>query len=183
MTHTPPKTNIRICEGVDIDMPEVSIKEDDHDPHSRRLLMVCELEGHNFSDEQIKRARRAYYGAVTYVDDCVGQLLDVIKKCGLDDNTIVVFSGDHGDMLGERGLWYKMSYFEPSVRVLLLVRHTKQFMPHHVPQNVSTLDILPTLVDLVGTSLIPSLPMDGKSLLPHLYGGTNGHDRFCRVYG
>jgi len=169
-------------EGVDIDMPEVSIKEEDQDPHSRRLLMVCELEGHNFSDEQIKRARRAYYGAVTYVDDCVGQLLDVIKKCGLDDNTIVVFSGDHGDMLGERGLWYKMSYFEPSVRVPLLVRHTKQFMPRHVPQNVSTLDILPTLVDLVGTSLIPSLPMDGKSLLPHLFGGTNGHDTVFAEY-
>ena len=169
-------------EGVDIDMPTVPrMKEEDQDPHSRRLLHVCELQGHNFSDEQVKRARRAYYGAVSYVDDCIGQLLDVLKKCGLEENTIVIFSGDHGDMLGERGLWYKMSYFESSVRVPLLVSHPKQFKPHRVSQSVSTLDILPTLVDLVGTKLIPGLPMDGVSVLPHLYGGT-GHDNVFAEY-
>jgi len=168
-------------EGVDIDLPEVNIKEQDQDPHSRRLLHVCELEDHTFSPEQIKRARRAYYGAVSYVDDCIGQLLTILKKCGLDQNTVVIFSGDHGDMLGERGLWYKMSYFESSVRVPLLVSHPKQFHPHRVSQNVSTLDILPTLADLVGSRLVPGLPMDGISLLPHLYGGT-GHDTVFAEY-
>ena len=170
-------------EDVEIDLPNVpSLPKDKQDPHSRRLLQICELEGHNFSDEQIKRARRAYYGAVSYVDDCVGQLLAVLDKCGLNDNTVVVFSGDHGDMLGERGLWYKMSYFENSVRVPLLVRHAKQFSPHRVSQSVSTLDILPTLVDLVGTKLIPTLPMDGLSLLTHLYGGSGGHDNVFAEY-
>lgn len=169
-------------EGVEIDMPQVPrLNEDDQDPHSRRLLYVCELEGHDFTDQQIQRARRAYYGAVSYVDDCIGQLLDVLRKCGLDDNTVVIFSGDHGDMLGERGLWYKMSYFEPSVRVPLLVSHPKQFKPHRVPQSVSTLDILPTLVDLVGAKLIPGLPLDGVSMMPHLYGGS-GHDNVFAEY-
>jgi len=168
-------------EGVDIDLPQVKIKEEDQDPHSRRLLHVCELEGHDFSDEQIKRARRAYYGAVSYVDDCVGQLLTVLKRCGLEDDTVVLFSGDHGDMLGERGLWYKMSYFENSVRVPLLISYPRMFKPHHVSQSVSTLDILPTLTDLAGTKLIPGLPMDGVSLLPHLYGGT-GHDTVFAEY-
>ena len=163
-------------EGLDIDLPQLSIKAEDQDPHSRRLLKVCELEGHHFTDEQIKRARRAYYGAVSYVDDCIGQLLTILKKCKLDENTIVIFSGDHGDMLGERNLWYKMSYFEASDRVPLLVSHPTQFPPHYVSENVSTLDILPTLVDLVGTSLLPGLPMDGLSLMPHLYGNAGGHD-------
>ncbi len=168
-------------EGLDIDLPQVNINPEDQDPHSKRLLRVCELEGHTFSPEQIKRARRAYYGAVSYVDDCIGQLLEVLKKCGLEDNTVVIFSGDHGDMLGERGLWYKMSYFEASVRVPLLISHPKQFRPHRVSQNVSTLDILPTLADLVGANLIPGLPMDGLSMMNHLYGGV-GHDTVFAEY-
>lgn len=170
-------------EGVDIDLPVVNIKPEDQDPHSKRLLRVCELEGHQFSDEQIKRARRAYYGAVSYVDDCIGQLLEVLKKCGLEENTIVVFSGDHGDMLGERGLWYKMSYFEASVRVPLFVSYPRQFRARRVSQNVSTLDILPTLVDLVGANLITDLPMNGKSLMNHLYGGSSHDTVFAEYMG
>ncbi|EXJ88524.1 choline-sulfatase [Capronia coronata CBS 617.96] len=171
-----------LYEGVDIELPDVKINPADQDPHSRRLMHVCELEGHDFTDEQIKRARRAYYGAVSYVDDCIGQLLDVIKKCGLDNDTIVMFSGDHGDMLGERGLWYKMSYFENSVRVPMLISHPTQFTPHRVSQNVSTLDLMPTLVDLIGSKLVPGLPMDGLSLMPHLYGGSGGHDTVFAEY-
>jgi arylsulfatase A-like enzyme len=191
-------------EGVDISLPKVEIPKEDQDPHSKRLLEVCDLWDQNFSEDQIKRARRAYYGAVSYVDDCIGKLLDVLKKCRLDDNTIVVFSGDHGDMLGERGLWYvfdpsagarharaqdptlmtcryKMSYFESSVRVPLLVSYPQQFQPHRVSQNVSTLDILPTMCDLVGTKPLASLPMDGISLLPHLQ-GKQGHDTVFAEY-
>lgn len=170
-----------LYEDVDIALPKVRIPKEEQDPHSKRLMKVCDLWDYDFTDEQIKRARRAYYGAVSYVDDCVGRLLSVLKKCGLDDNTIIVFSGDHGDMLGERGLWYKMSYFESSVRVPLFVRHPNQFEPHRVTKNVSTLDILPTLCDLVGTKPAPGLPMDGVSLLPHLE-GKKGHDKVYAEY-
>ncbi|KAI5865716.1 choline-sulfatase [Durotheca rogersii] len=170
-----------LYEGVDIALPKVRIPKEKQDPHSKRLLKVCDLWDEDFTDEQIKRARRAYYGAVSYVDDCIGRILRVLKDCRLDENTIVIFSGDHGDMLGERGLWYKMSYFEPSVRVPLLVSDPRRFTPHRVKQNVSTLDILPTLCDLVGTAPIPGLPMDGISLLPHLE-GREGHDTVISEY-
>ena len=93
-----------------------------------------------------------------------------------------MFSGDHGDMLGERGLWYKMSYFENSVRVPMLISHPRQFKPHRVSQSVSTLDLMPTLVELVGSKLIPGLPMDGMSLMPHLYGSGGGHDNVFAEY-
>lgn len=93
-----------------------------------------------------------------------------------------MFSGDHGDMLGERGLWYKMSYFENSVRVPMLISHPKQFKPHRVPQSVSTLDLMPTLVELIGSKLQPGLPMDGMSLMPHLYGSGGGHDNVFAEY-
>lgn len=74
-----------------------------------------------------------------------------------------------------------MSYFENSVRVPFLISHPKQFEPHRVKQNVSTLDILPTLCDLVGTKPVPGLPMDGISLLPHLE-GREGHDTVFAEY-
>ncbi|KAF2862495.1 choline-sulfatase [Piedraia hortae CBS 480.64] len=156
---------------VEIDLPEVpAIPYEKQDGHSKRLQYVCDLKGREFTAEQIKKARRAYYGAVSYVDDCIGILLSTLEQCGLAENTIVIFSGDHGDMLGERGLWYKMSYFEPSVRVPLLFSYPKIWAPHRVPQSVSTLDLLPTLVDVFGGILEPGLPMDGVSLLPHLTG-------------
>jgi arylsulfatase A-like enzyme len=74
-----------------------------------------------------------------------------------------------------------MSYFEASARVPLLVHYPKLFKPNRVPANVSTLDILPTLVDLSSTKLCFDLPMDGKSLMPHLQGHT-GHDTVFAEY-
>nr|OQO16855.1 hypothetical protein B0A51_16320 [Rachicladosporium sp. CCFEE 5018] len=168
-------------EGVDIDLPEVSIPKKDLDAHSKRLQHVCDLEDYEFTPEQIKQARRAYYGAVSYVDAQVGKLMALLKRLKLDDNTLIMFSGDHGDMLGERGLWYKMSYFEASVRVPMLISYPKRYAPHRVPQNVSTLDILPTLVDIVGEKLEPYLPMDGVSMVPHLK-GKDTHDTVFAEY-
>ncbi|KAK7967495.1 uncharacterized protein PG986_001772 [Apiospora aurea] len=166
-----------LYEGVDIDLPKVKIPKEQQDAHSKRLMKVTDIWDEDFTDEQIKRAKRAYYGAVSYVDDCIGRLLDTLKRCRLDKNTIVVFSGDHGDMLGERGL----CYFESSVRVPLLFSYPQKFQPHRVTQNVSTLDILPTLCDLVGTKPSVHLPMDGLSMLPHLE-GREGHDTVISEY-
>lgn len=168
-------------EDTDIALPKVRIPKEELDSHSKRLMHVCDLWDQDFTDEQIKRAKRAYYGSVSYVDDNIGKLLETLKDAGLADNTIVIFSGDHGDMLGERGLWYKMSYFESSVRVPMLVSYPKWFAPHRVSQNVSTLDILPTLCDLVGTKPAATLPMDGVSMLPHLK-GEEGHDTVFAEY-
>ena len=70
---------------------------------------------------QIRRARHAYFAAISYVDDRIGQVLGALRESGLEDDTIVVLTADHGEMLGERGLWYKMAFFEASARVPLVV--------------------------------------------------------------
>lgn len=170
-------------EDVEIDMPKVTIPKEEQDSHSKRLLKVCDLWHREFTPEQIKRARRAYYGAISYVDDCIGRILQTLKECGLSDDTIIVFSGDHGDMIGERSLWYKMSYFENSARVPLLVHYPPRFPAARVPENVSTLDILPTLVDIVGEKLNPLMPMDGRSLVPLLKGGKGNDTVFAEYCG
>ena len=71
------------------------------------MLKVCNLWDIDFSEDEIKRAGRAQYGAVSYVDDCIGRILKVLKDCRLHENTIIVFSRNHGDMLG--GAWIMVS--------------------------------------------------------------------------
>ena len=70
----------------------------------------------------MRRARHGYYAAISYLDERVGEVLDALSATGLDRDTIVIFTSDHGELLGERGLWYKMSFLEASARVPLIVR-------------------------------------------------------------
>jgi len=169
----------------DIDMPAVGpIPFDQLDPHSQRLYRICAMDQYRLTEEHIRQARHAYYSAISYIDDKVGQLRQALRATGLDSNTIIIFTSDHGEMLGERGMWYKMSFFEWSTRVPLIVHAPEQFAPRRVSQNVSLVDLLPTLVDLAsgeGTKPDLAAPIDGQSLAPLLRGEETGGDNI--VYG
>ena len=168
-------------EGVDIPLPHQHLEQSEQDPHSQRILKVIDLWDKPLPEDKIRDARRAYFGACSYIDDNIGKLLKTLEECGLAEDTLIVFSGDHGDMLGERGLWYKMHWFEMSARVPLLVHAPKQFAAHRVSQSVSTLDLLPTLVELAGGQVEQGLELEGHSLLPHLQ-GKGGHDEVLGEY-
>ncbi|OQE18256.1 hypothetical protein PENSTE_c018G03684 [Penicillium steckii] len=171
-----------LYEDVDIPLPKNGpIPHDQQDPHSQRILKCIDLFGKEMPDERIKAARRAYYAACTYVDTNIGKLLKTLKNTGLDEDTIIVFTGDHGDMLGERGLWYKMAWFENSSRVPMLFHAPKKFAPKRVSENVSTMDLLPTFAGLAGAPLVKELPLDGVSLVPYLTGEDG--PRTDTVYG
>ena len=165
----------------DVPMPRISIAQDQQDPHSQRILKVIDLWGQIMPPEAIKKARRAYFGACSYIDSNIGKLVKTLNDCGLGDDTIIVFSGDHGDMLGERGLWYKMHWFEMAARVPMVIHAPGRFAAGKVAASVSTIDLLPTFVQLAGGSLDASLPLDGRSLVPHLQGG-KGHDEVIGEY-
>lgn len=160
----------------DIPLPQVKrLSRDKSDPHSLRLEKVMALDAVEITDEDIIRTRRAYYANISYLDDWLGKLMGVLKETDQLENTIIIFTSDHGDMLGERGLWYKMSFFEPSIRVPLMVSFPKEFAPKKVDTAVSLVDLLPTLCELAGYDrdfFINKLaePIDGKSLLPLLKG-------------
>lgn len=151
------------------------LPESEHDPHSERLRHVIAADVTEVSDEQIRNARHAYFANCSYVDDWIAQLLATLEHHGLADDTIVIFAADHGDMLGERGLWYKMTFFEHSTRVPLIVHHPGSFEPRRVSAPVSLLDIAPTLVDMAGAE--PSELFDGDSLLPAAANGSIDADR------
>ncbi len=170
-----------LYDDVEIALPKVDIAQDRQDPHSERILKVIDLWGKTLPPQAVRRARRAYFGACSYVDAQIGKLMATLTDCGLRDNTIVVFSGDHGDMLGERGLWYKMHWFEASARVPMVVHAPGRLRPGRVRQSVSTIDLLPTFVAMAGGQLDPGLQIDGRSLMPHLTGG-QGHDEVIGEY-
>ena len=157
----------------EIDLPRVTERELDEDPHSRRLRHVIGLTLAQPNETQIRAARRAYLGALSYVDDQIGSLLATLRQARLAANTVIMVLADHGDMLGERGLWYKMNFFENACRIPLIVHAPERFLPHRVSESASLLDILPTLVDLAseGEALAYAAPIDGRSLLPALEGG------------
>jgi choline-sulfatase len=166
----------------EIDMPSAAIPPEALDPHSRRLRHVCGLDAGPVSEAQIRAARRAYYGEVSHFDHSVGRLMKALADCGLRDKTIVILVSDHGDMLGERGLWYKMSFFEAASRVPLIVSAPKFFAPGRVSASVSLLDMAPTLVDLAsGDSQAVREHFDGHSLVPHLK-REGGHDEAIAEY-
>src|SRR5918994_785366 len=134
-----------------IDLPAVPrIPLDEADPHSRRLRAMCGVDDVDLSPEQLRAARHGYYAAISYLDERVGEVLAALRDARLDDDTIVAFTADHGEMLGERGLWHKMSFFEQSARVPLLVR-VPGCASRRVAEPVSLLDLAPTLLELTGT--------------------------------
>ena len=157
-----------LYDGLEIPAPRIaSIKEQDNDPHSLRTLRQQGLNTAKTSAEDIMRSRRAYYGNVSYIDDQVGLLLDAIGQSGQAEDTVIVFSSDHGDMLGERGLWLKKMFFEPAVRVPLIIQAPNRFEPARIGTLCSLLDLLPTFVDLAAIDEWqgPVEPLDGISLI------------------
>ncbi|KAK3050257.1 hypothetical protein LTS18_012614, partial [Coniosporium uncinatum] len=159
-----------LYEDVDIPMPKVEIPQAEADTHSQRVMKCADLWGNEVPQEAVYRARRAYYGACTYVDNQIGRLMKILKDCSMDRNTIIIFSGDHGDMLGERGMWYKMSWFEMSARVPLIVHYPPRFAARRVDECVSTMDLPPTMIELAGGRVHPHARFDAQSFYPALIG-------------
>jgi choline-sulfatase len=152
-----------------IALPAVApIPREQADPHSVRLREMSGVDDAALTGEQVRRARHAYYAAISYADERIGEVLGALAESGLRDDTIVLFTADHGEMLGERGLWYKMAFFEPSARVPLIVSAPGRIAPSRVAEPVSLLDLAPTLLELCGLEGDGSL--DGRSLAPALAG-------------
>jgi choline-sulfatase len=156
----------------DIPMPEHGYDENALHPHERRLRHVCAMNGIEITVEHVRAARRAYYGAISYVDNHIGKLIGVLRETGTLDDTVVIVTSDHGEMLGERGLWYKMNFYEGSARVPLVVSSPTRFAAGRVSAPVTTMDLLPTLVGLAHDGDLSGVvgPLDGESLLPLLDG-------------
>lgn len=144
--------------------PPAAVPYEDQDPHSRRLMDACDWRAFDLTDDNIRRARQGYFANISYIDDKIGEILDVLEATRQE--AIVVFLSDHGEMLGRRGLWFKMNFFEGSARVPLMIA-APGLTPARIDTAVSTLDVVPTLAALAGIDLTEVMPWtDGENLLP-----------------
>jgi choline-sulfatase len=153
-------------EGAAIDAPlDAGLPHDSRDAFGRRMYRLYDRGEIPVDAAQVLRARRAYYGMLSYCDALLGRLLAALEVLGLTESTRVIVTSDHGDMLGERGLWYKMVFFERAIRVPLVFAGPEIAARRRVPEPVSHVDLFPTLVeagdDIDGRSLAPLL--DGRS--------------------
>lgn len=153
-----------LYEGKEIPMPKVSaLSEQAHDPHSVRLLKDFGMLGIRFKDEDVSRAIRAYYGSISYLDSLISRVLDALSATSAAENTVVVFTSDHGEMLGERGMWFKKHFFEKALRVPLIVK-APWIAAQRVSELTSLVDLLPTFGSLAG-SPTPVEPLEGIDLM------------------
>jgi choline-sulfatase len=159
-----------LYQDAEIDAPaEGKRKARDRNAVERRMWALYDRDEIAVSAKQIRRARRAYYAMVSYCDDVLGRLLNALEASAIADDTIVVVTSDHGDMLGERGLWYKMTFYERAVRVPLLFAGPGIRPRRRIREAVSHLDLLPTLAGSIGARAC-GFAFDGRDLAPALKG-------------
>ncbi|CUH89246.1 Choline-sulfatase [Phaeobacter sp. CECT 5382] len=146
-------------------LPEVAdLGYDNQDPHAQRIFDANDWRSFDITEEDIRRSRRAYFANISYLDDKIGEVMEALENTGQE--ATILFVSDHGDMLGERGLWFKMSFYEGSARVPLMIA-APQMQPGLITTPVSNIDVCPTLCDLAGVSMDEVMPWtNGESLVP-----------------
>jgi choline-sulfatase len=166
----------------EIDMPDFVLESDQQDPFSRRVMDGIEASYTPLTAEEVIRARRAYLANVSYFDSKVGELVKTLTDMGEIDNTIIIVTADHGDMLGERGLWYKMNFFENSARVPMIMAGP-DIAQGTAANACSLVDLLPTVLEIGGGGEeMLGDPIDGRSLMPMARGETDPVDEAIGEY-
>ena len=141
-----------------------AMKYEDHDTHSKRIFDANDWRSFDISEDDIKRSRRAYFANISYLDDKIGEVMETLETTRQE--AIIMFVSDHGDMLGERGLWFKMSFFEGSARVPMMIC-APDMEAGLITTPVSNIDVCPTLCDLAGVDMSEVEPWTtGQSIKP-----------------
>ena len=172
-----PRADFESYREDEIDLPAVPyMAPGKREPVGKRMYDLYDRDEYRVTERHVRAARRGYYAMITYSDRLLGQVLRTLNETGQADNTIIIVSADHGDMLGERGLWYKMTFFEHSTRVPMIIHAPKALKPRRVEQHVSLMDLLPTFCEIAtdGKGMDYAAPVDGASMLGLAAGSTKG---------
>ena len=153
-----------------IDLPETRAETLESQHPAIRQLRYFFHNDKPLPDETTRTALASYFALVTLTDEHIGRLLHVVDSPALSDNTVVIYLSDHGEMAGQHGIWQKQCFYESSVGVPLIAKGPDLAEGIRVSQNVSLVDVMPTLLDLAETPIPDGLR--GQTLLPALRGDT-----------
>ena len=155
----------------EIDLPTIpeGHLENQHPVYQRmRSMFGCV----DFPEELVRRARAGYYGLITYLDEKIGNLLLTLEETDQLENTVIIYTSDHGEMNGEHGMWRKSNFYEASSRVPLQIMFPERMSAgRRIDEIVSLVDLTATMVD-IGSAQSYS-QFDGDSLLPLIQGNDN----------
>lgn len=119
----------------------------------------------NVSDDAVRKMRAAYYGCVTQIDDQIGMILNTLDQCGLAENTLVVLTADHGEMLGDHNSFGKRTFYEASARIPFIARWPEKIKPGRDRDHLMLLqDIYATFIN-VADGKVPDVSC-GRDFLP-----------------
>lgn len=185
--NTDPKWYRRF-ETVDFQLPDNFKSQPD--PYMDRYPGDCfdNLDGEkkwkeNFLDSKYCEYLRCYYAMVSSIDEQFGRLLDLLDELGLADNTIVIFTSDHGEMFASQGRMYKLTFYEEAARVPFIVRAPNGLKGKSTDVLLNTPDIMPTILGLIGCpNLIPE-EVEGLDLSHVVYGGEGKTPEFAFMQG
>jgi choline-sulfatase len=138
-------------------------------PQVEMLLKYAPAKLDTMSEAQNRVMKTYYYGKVSLIDDCIGRVIDALKEKGMMENTWIVFSSDHGEMLGDHGLIAKKVFYEGALNIPLIIRPPGGIKGWQSNGLTDHLDIGATLLDVTGA--VPYKESDGRSLVPLISGG------------
>lgn len=136
-------------EDVDIALPRIPADDAPH-PTTEWLHVHHGIDRAPPDEDTIRASRQAYYAMISHLDDYLGELIAELKHLGLYDDTVIVFTSDHGDMLGERGMWFKRSFYQGSLQVPMIWHNPKRIAPGRRSECVTLADLCPTFAELGG---------------------------------
>ncbi len=161
----------------EIDLP--NIPEGHLDNQHPVYQRMCSMFGCvDFPADLVRRARAGYYGLITYLDEKIGNLLLTLEETGQLENTVVIYTSDHGEMNGEHGMWRKSNFYEASVRVPLQIMFPDRVsVGKRIDEVVSLVDLTATLVDIAGGHSLSQF--DGDSLMALMEGNVTDWKDFA----
>lgn len=161
-----------------IEIPSAECEQPDTIKRFRKIRGLIDPE---LPKERIRVALAAYYALCEHIDSLIGNVLDTLESTGLAENTLVIYTSDHGEMAGEHGCWWKSNYYEGSAGVPMIARWPGVINPDTISNNVCNLmDIGPTLAEIAGTSF--PYGIDGRSMLEIMKNGNDQNwenETFC----
>lgn len=160
-----PEEYFELYDPAEIDLPigYASKRQPDH-IELRNIARFFDYDRH-FDERKMRQAKAAYYGLVSFMDDCTGRILRSLDDSGQSDDTVVIYVSDHGDMLGDQGYWTKQVMYEASVGVPMIAAGPGLPVGHRVATPTTLLDLAATAIEVTGTlhdQVSAALP--GKSL-------------------